>query len=486
MFTKTLVAASVACAVSSSVLAQTNADSYSLRFPLTGYDPSTVPVTAVVDHSPPLGTIAGRSRDGVVTAFDGTTTRVEWGCVGTVSDKHSPYYGEEAECNQQDYFRKNLFAAVGYPKEGGSLIDIAGLNYQSPSYLFYDGHFGTDFAVAAGAEIIATASGRLFKAIDDPVNGNGRTDTAWDGFHTFYIQHGQYVGPDGSQVFEPNGYSSWYLHSAGLAPDIEWALLAENFVNVERGQPIAYSGDWAYGNDGGVGDHLHFEVRKDGISKRNIVDPYAAILWEQNSEPQTIFADNFDDNSIDPVLWTYGGYVVTETNDELHVDRTVTDQGGWARSVLINIDPTKPILISRRTKVFAANRYFNGGMIVSAPGYSGSGFQVSYADYIYTGYNECVTYGFSIVRNGANPHVCQDQITDMSELIDPIWGEWFDEYITYDPVSGQLTYSINGALRIEYNVGPLPSGADSIQFHLHNWAWWTGHYHHVDDFLVRQ
>lgn len=137
-------------------------------------------------------------------------------------------------------------------------------------------------------------------------------------------------------------------------------------------------------------------------------------------------------------------------------------------------------------KVYAANRYFDGGLYVSTDGHPDYRFGVSYADYTYTGSGECVTYGFSIFRNNKNTHLCATHGVDKSEPIDPLWGTWFDEELIYDPVTGGVKYAVNGDTKIKYNVGPMPGGAETIQLSIGVWGWWTGHYQHLEDIAVFQ
>ena len=199
-----------------------------------------------------------------------------------------------------------------------------------------------------------------------------------------------------------------------------------------------------------------------------------------------LLSDDFDDDDIDPGIWEVGGNIVTEQSGELHIDRTVTDAGGWARTWPVTVDPTSPLTLTRQARVFAANEYFDGDLRFAFEGHPEYDFGVSYANYYYTGNGACVTVGFAIYRNSANSHNCADQQTDVSATISPIWGQWFEERLTYDPVTGDLDYYIDGSLAISYNVGPLPSGATELRLHFGTWGWWTGHYQHMDDLAVRK
>lgn len=353
--------------------------------------------------------------------------------------------------------------------------------------MYYDGHPGTDFAVTVGTEIIAPSSGRLYKANNDPVNGKKGGATPWEANHTFYIVHGDYLDVNGQTQFVPNGYQSWFLHCDRLFPSIDASLEGAEFVDVHRGEPVAYSGNWARGRFGGTGAHLHYELRKDGQGWANLQDPYLENLWASGQPPKTVlFADDFEDGAINLLQWEVFGNTVTETAGEFRVDVTHTNDGGWAKTVPFKIDPSRPLTIKRKLKLHAANRYFDGDFRVYTVNHPDHAFGLSYADYIYTGNGECVTYGFSVFRNGANSHVCASRDTNQSEIIEPIWEQFFEEEIVYDPVSGELKYHIDGELKISYNVGSMPNGADTIWLRIGAWGWWTGHYQHLADIEVSQ
>jgi serine/threonine-protein kinase len=193
-----------------------------------------------------------------------------------------------------------------------------------------------------------------------------------------------------------------------------------------------------------------------------------------------LFFDDFAGSAIDPSRWEFGGTTVEQEQGELRLLAAVADHGGGARTVPIRIDPTKPLVISRRAKVHAANDYFDGTMSVGIPGYPEKSFGVSYANYHYTGAGECVTVGFSLFRHGANSHRFADRRADASPLIPPIWDRWFAEELRYDPRTGELRYFIDGLEQLTYNVGPLPPNASSIILNFSTWGWYTGHYQYVD------
>ncbi len=139
------------------------------------------------------------------------------------------------------------------------------------SYLSYDGHAGYDFRYDFETPLVASADGSLCKAIDDPINGRIGFASAWDKFHTFYIDHGEIEG---------RGYSSWYLHAERLeGTATDGSSLADlspgECAPVTAGQVIA-----TVGNQGTFLPHLHFETRvymlPDGVERatQRGFDPY--------------------------------------------------------------------------------------------------------------------------------------------------------------------------------------------------------------------
>ena len=82
-----------------------------------------------------------------------------------------------------------------------------------------------------------------------------------------------------------------------------------------------------------------------------------------------LFADDFNDNSINPSDWTYGGNTVSESGQIMRVETTVTDRGGSLQCRWITINGNAPIEITRRVQLHYANQF-------SDPGFS----VVTYAD----------------------------------------------------------------------------------------------------------
>ncbi len=230
---------------------------YKIAFPLKNYTPYDAPVSSIFDHK----NISFYKTDGVVKAFNGEEGRCEYGAAEYKSNGKITYYeGKKLEqvCKTIEK-KKGVF---GYKNEYGSPFLEGVLNYED-DYLWYDGHPGYDYYVVAGRPIQATESGKLYKAEQDSVNGKGNSKTAWDEYHTFYIDHG-------------NGYSSWYLHSESLTSEIEDEIDQNGFATVIKNQTVGTSGSFGSSKN----YHLHFEVRRNGYNPENLVDPYKEDLWE--------------------------------------------------------------------------------------------------------------------------------------------------------------------------------------------------------------
>jgi murein DD-endopeptidase MepM/ murein hydrolase activator NlpD len=106
------------------------------------------------------------------------------------------------------------------------------------------------YQVPEGTPVLATADGKLYKAVTDLVNGAG-----YDYYFNSYIDH-------------QNGWYSWYLY-APLTPAILAEINLNGYARVTKGQII--------GNT--TGDRLHFEVRCNGSDDQHVVDPYKLGLW---------------------------------------------------------------------------------------------------------------------------------------------------------------------------------------------------------------
>jgi uncharacterized repeat protein (TIGR01451 family) len=220
-----------------------------LGFPLPGYTPYNAPVSAVMDNSVLERTpIEFYVPGNVIKAFNGEIGRLEYG--STYLDPWKAIWLAFKNSTGTNFFP---------PSASG----VRPLNYINGPFLSYSGMPGYNYDVPAGTPVLATADGKLYKAVTDPVNGAG-----YDVYQNSYIDH-------------QNGYYSWYLY-APLTP----AILAEinlnplKYAQVTKGQVIGQVAASAYE---GIADRLHFEVRLNGDGNQNVVDPYKLGLWLSNS-----------------------------------------------------------------------------------------------------------------------------------------------------------------------------------------------------------
>ena len=230
-----------------------------LGFPLPGYAPSTAPVSAVMDNSVLERTPIEFYVDGnVIKAFNGEIGARQYGV--EYMDPYGQYWPAYKNSTGTDFF----------PPSG---TGVRPLNYINGPFLSYAGMPGYNYDVPEGTPVLATADGKLYKAVDDPVNGAG-----YDYYYNSFIDH-------------HNGFYSWYLY-APLTPAILAEMNLYGYAQVTKGQVI--------GNT--VGGHLHFEVRCNGSGNQNVVDPYKLELWlsnnPHNSNMDVLFLLLLDDAAI--------------------------------------------------------------------------------------------------------------------------------------------------------------------------------------------
>jgi murein DD-endopeptidase MepM/ murein hydrolase activator NlpD len=211
---------------------------WSMAFPLPGYTPTTAPVSAIMDNSVLDRTpIQFYVPGDVVKAFNGETGAKQYGV--KYMDPSGKYWPAYQNSGGTDFF----------PPSGG----VRPLNYLNGPWLSYAGNAGYNYQVPEGSTVLATADGKLYKAVTDPVNGAG-----YDYYNNSYIDH-------------QNGFHSWYLY-VPLDSAILSQISTNGYAQVTKGQVIGKT----------IGDHLHFEMRQNGDDNANVVDPYKLGLWQSN------------------------------------------------------------------------------------------------------------------------------------------------------------------------------------------------------------
>jgi len=218
-----------------------------LSFPLPDYTPFTAPVSAVMDNSVLERTpIEFYVPGNVIKAFNGEIGESIYGV--KYMDPYGLYWPAYQNSTHTDFFPP-------------SATGVRPLNYINGLYLSYAGNPGYNYQVPAGTPVLATADGKLYKAVVDPVNGAG-----YDYYFNSYIDH-------------QNGFYSWYLY-APLTPAILSQISLNGYAQVTRGQVI---GHVAAADPDTIKDRLHFEVRCNGFNNENVVDPYKLGLWLTNT-----------------------------------------------------------------------------------------------------------------------------------------------------------------------------------------------------------
>ncbi len=261
---------------------------------VTAYNAATI---SVLDHAGGFYTGCCDTR---ITAFTGAEANREDGAV---------------LCPAEPVFPACLFASClcGYRHAQGLPFEVTG-GYSSPfgpEYLYYDGHAGWDYTYGFGVPLVAAAGGTLCKAVEDPINGRNGQTTAWDGFHTFYIDHGVAGGV---------GHASWYLHASDLAGtgaggEVLSDLQPGACAPVAEGQLVA-----TVGNFGSGAPHLHFEVRRyvpgDGAEafSTRVIDPYG---WRgDTTDPWADPLENPQASSLAEPTWIACGNGRRECGEE--------------------------------------------------------------------------------------------------------------------------------------------------------------------------
>jgi hypothetical protein len=188
-------------------------------FPIAGLTAYEAAMISVLDHT---GAFYTGCCDDDVTAFTGERARRADGAV------FCPIAGDDSPACLSDTCQ----CGFGHPEGGTFTVTGAYASPFGPEYLYYAGHAGYDFDSGFGAPIVAPRGGTLCKAVEDPVNGRAGFATAWDKFHTFYIDHGSFGG---------RGVATWYLHATDLTGSLA-SLTPGGCAPVTQGQLVATVG----------------------------------------------------------------------------------------------------------------------------------------------------------------------------------------------------------------------------------------------------
>lgn len=195
-----------------------------------------------------------------------------------------------------------------------------------------------------------------------------------------------------------------------------------------------------------------------------------------------LFSDNFNDNSIDTSKWIPYQPLnrLAEEDGVMKMEQNATDAGPRVTTMSIPINQEGKITIQRKVKNHYASQYYFASWVLQKGG-SAWGQDIFFAIgyYAYSGAPYAYFNQPAIFLN-CNPVSC------LSGPATPIWDEWFDEKIEYDPTTGVVAYYLNGVKEFEGNAYPLTPDVTSIQLQFSPYGWGTGHYQYFDDIIVSQ
>ena len=234
------------------------------------------------------------------------------------------------------------------------------------------------------------------------------------------------------------------------------------------------------------------QARQSKVEQESgLVDVELAELVERFS-----FQDNFHQLKED--FWFAGEWVTMEEvahkisfSDgvaELRVEET--DRGPFLLSRPLEMEGGEVIQIKRRALVEYGNEYLNAGMSILETSkkdmvpladeeswrrnMGSSLVSVSYLNYHHEPDQKAAKEGFAVKgvdwRDNNQYHV-----------LDPIFGEWFEEELIYHTGTGEVVYRLNGeevSLQTELVKEPY------IRVFLHPYGWYTGHKLLLDHFSI--
>lgn len=198
------------------------------------------------------------------------------------------------------------------------------------------------------------------------------------------------------------------------------------------------------------------------------------------STTAVLLQDDFDDGVLNTSMWTKissvtstgfnesaVGSSLSESNGMMKITMDSSNNGGAYKTGLLPVNDQGQLSIHRRTYVDPDNgSYQLTYMTENLAGEDGTTLlSWGYYDIDYT------TYGFGGYNN---------------ILATGVWGSWFDETITYDPVAGNGTYSVNGSTPLLISGVAMPAGITNVYLRGGAYGGFTGAYKYFDAFSVVQ
>ncbi len=205
-----------------------------------------------------------------------------------------------------------------------------------------------------------------------------------------------------------------------------------------------------------------------------------ALLFGNMASAATkmLLEDDFNDGVLETSKWKLGvtqpnlaagvGDTVEEANGILKISQNSTDWGGYVYSIPLDINSSGKIIIKRRAKVHYANNYYYGRISIHNGSDNSFFGGIYYMNYYYQ--TTAVGFGF--------------RIGEQFDLLEPVWDEWFEEELTFDPKTGEMTYSLNNRNPVSYTYKVFTDS--SISIHMDSYGWYTGHYIEMDYITIEQ
>jgi hypothetical protein len=325
-----------------------------------------------------------------------------------------------------------------------------------------------------------------------------------------------------ANIQEYNGhYTGFFIYSEGDKVKYETVII---FDNSDEAKENYYNMEDELKREKDSGNIYDYDISRDGnivevratLSKESFLNEFANTLGfevnientntnqeefeldnkekntgEQNKEQTTVKFTNYHDdfNYFNNNFWMAKEWVtLNDAYNKIKVENGIldmpveeTDRCGFVVSKSIPVEKGDIIKIKRKVKMHYANEYFDAGfelLETDKEGFElsddrshwtkplGDGiFNIMYLHYYYEPDGLPITDGVLVNRG--------DDYATFNLPFD----EWFEEEITYNTATGELTYSINGESK---TVKAKPLNKKYVRIMMHPYGWWTGHDVKVD------
>jgi len=218
---------------------------------------------------------------------------------------------------------------------------------------------------------------------------------------------------------------------------------------------------------------------------------YTMLDKEEETLAEFYYLDEFE--SLDRDFWYVGEWNTLYSaydkaklkNGILKLEIDEVDKGPILLSKPIELKNGNILKIKRRVKMTYANDHFTGGLALIETG--DEGLIPSALNNENTGIGNgivLIEYVNSFDTNSKRPGNNVFRILprtwefeDNYELVEPIFGEWFEEEIIYDTIEQTITYKLNDEV---YSVKSQKMREERIRFYMHGYGFETGHIVEID------